>query len=67
MRGGRQEVEEEREEVLDGGVFTQQRREAADLVRKRRANMLRDVLAQVADARHDAGKDHLLLEELGEA
>ncbi len=60
-------MEEERKEVLDGCVFAQQRGQTADLVGKRRTDMLRNVLAQVADTRHDAGKDDFLLEEFRKA
>lgn len=48
-----EEVQEKREEVLDGRLFAEEGRKAGDLVRDRSANVLRAILAKVPYAGDD--------------
>lgn len=57
-------MEEQGEEMLDGGILAQERCEAANLVREGSADMLGNILAEIADARHYPGQHDFLLEQL---
>lgn len=61
-----QQVKEERQKMLDGGVFSEQRGKAADLVGQGSADVLRGILTEVPHARDNPIQNGLLLQELGE-
>ena len=61
-----EQVEEQGQKVLDGGVLAKQRSEASDLVSDGSTDVLRLVLAKVSDARNDARQNDFLLEQLCE-
>lgn len=57
-------MEEQLQEVLDRRIFAEQGCEASNLVRERSPNVLRLVLAEVADEWNHASDDDLLLKRL---
>lgn len=61
-----QQVKEERQKMLDGGVFSEQRGKAADLVGQGSTDVLRGILTEVPHARDNPIQNGLLLQELGE-
>ena len=62
-----EQVQEEREKMFDGCLLPKERCKTRDLVRHRRTDVLRRVLAKVADARNDAQQNDLLIEQFREA
>ena len=62
-----EEMQEKREKVFDSRLLSEERCKAGNLVRDSGTDMLRRVLAEVADTGNDAEQDDFLVEELGEA
>jgi len=61
-----EQLQEEREQRLDGRALADQRREAHDVRRERRADVLRPVAAQLRHRRQNLADDELRREHAGE-
>ena len=48
-----QQLEEKRQKIIDGDWFAENRSQAANMIGQGSANVLRVVMSQVFDARHD--------------
>lgn len=62
-----EQMQEERQQVLDGCFLAEQRCQPGDLGRDGRTNVLGTVLAEIADAWDDARENNLLFNRLREA
>ena len=60
-----EQMKEQRKEMLDGGIFAEERCQAADLVGKCSPNVLGDVLAQISDARYNPSEHNFFLKQFG--
>ena len=62
-----QQMQEQLEEVLNSGIFAEQRPQATDLLSHFSTDMLGGVLAEVAHAKHYTRQNYFFLKELGKS